>query len=340
MNFPSSAVSADRSDVPLVSVVVITYNQARYVTRAIESIQQQKTDFPFEIVISDDCSTDHTPNILREFASADSRIRLNLRSKNVGAVRNYYSALQTCSGRFVAILEGDDFWIYPFKLQRQTDLLKRTGAVMCLHPCFGLFEFSNSMVSGTLLSRSCYRDPRDLAKEAAFIPTASVMFDRKMLPAIPPEYYTLYNGDAPIWMLLAARGEVRVIPERWSVYRIHSSGIWSSLSDGDKAEIVAKTTKVIAEVLGREPDRRSREWREFFLNSAKDHVHQEIINRVSCGRWRAARRSVWRYLFGLPRPRLIPPRHHWGLYLRIMLGKPSALMKKHEQNGLLSTTLS
>jgi len=289
----------------------------------------QEVEFAIEIVIGDDASTDQTPTLLRNLANRDSRIRLIHRQRNIGLVPNFYSTMSECRGRYVAVLDGDDFWTYPYKLQRQLSLLKETQAVLCFHSCRLLSEKSGALIPGVGLSKTFYSDPIDLDQELINVSTASAMFDKNALPEIPREYTTLFNQDAPLWMLLSARGGVCYIPEAWSVYRVHPHGIWSSISDIEKSERLAETTKTIATVLGKEPDARAGMWKSFFQRRVKRHMHQTILNRVSCGRWKAARRDVWQYLWGSPCPRFVPPRGHWGLYLRILLGRPSSLMKKY-----------
>ena len=109
---------------PLVTVV-ITYNQEHYIRKAIDSVLAQKTDFDFEVYITEDCGTDGTRAILEEYAAQyPQRIRLNLREKNVGISRNWYEGLCAAKGEFVCTLEGDDWWRDESKLQKQADFLR------------------------------------------------------------------------------------------------------------------------------------------------------------------------------------------------------------------------
>ena len=110
---------------PLVTVVITTYNQEHYIRRAVDSVLAQKTDFDFEIYISEDCGSDGTRAILEEYAEKyPARIRLNLRTENVGISRNWYEALCAAKGEFVCTLEGDDWWLDEAKLQKQADFLR------------------------------------------------------------------------------------------------------------------------------------------------------------------------------------------------------------------------
>ena len=111
---------------PYLSVVFITYNHERYIRQALDSVLMQKTDFPFEIVVGEDCSTDHTRDILNEYKEKyPDQIRLLYREKNLGRpTLNVYQTAMECKGKYMAFLEGDDFWTDPEKLQKQVRFLE------------------------------------------------------------------------------------------------------------------------------------------------------------------------------------------------------------------------
>ncbi len=111
---------------PVLSVLFITYDHERYVRRALDSVLMQKTDFDFEIVVGEDHSTDSTRQILDEYKAAyPDRIRLLYRSRNFGRpTLNVYETAMACRGRYIATLEGDDYWIDEYKLQKAVDYLE------------------------------------------------------------------------------------------------------------------------------------------------------------------------------------------------------------------------
>lgn len=110
---------------PLVSVAVITYNMERYLRPLLDSILKQKVSFPYEIVIDDDHSPDNSREIILEYASKYPEIvKPSLRDHNVGGSRNMYGVMQQCRGKYIAILEGDDFWEADDKLQYQIIFLE------------------------------------------------------------------------------------------------------------------------------------------------------------------------------------------------------------------------
>ncbi len=109
---------------PLVSVFVLTYNHEQYIEQSLESVVGQQADFDFEIVVGEDCSTDATrARVLELLARYPDRIRLVTANANVGVFRNYLRLLRACRGRYLAHLDGDDYWL-PGKLAQQVALLQ------------------------------------------------------------------------------------------------------------------------------------------------------------------------------------------------------------------------
>lgn len=107
------------------SIVCVTYNQAKYIRRAIGSFLTQKTDFPFEIILADDCSTDGTSAICYEYAAKYPDVIRHIRGDyNVGGVENERRAIDAAQGEYIAVCEGDDYWTDPKKLQKQVEFLE------------------------------------------------------------------------------------------------------------------------------------------------------------------------------------------------------------------------
>lgn len=110
----------------MVSVAMVTYNHEDYIHQALESVVSQKTNFLYEIIIGDDYSTDNTREILECFAKKyPEKIKLILRNENIGAMNNVYDVFNRCQGKYIAFLEGDDYWIDTDKLQKQVDFLEK-----------------------------------------------------------------------------------------------------------------------------------------------------------------------------------------------------------------------
>ena len=119
---------------PLVSVLMITYNHEKFLSTAIESVLMQEVSFPFEVVIGDDSSTDSTGDLCRKYALRNPDIiRLSSKDRNLGMITNFITTLSVCKGDFIAICEGDDYWIDPFKLQKQVNFLENNPGYALVH---------------------------------------------------------------------------------------------------------------------------------------------------------------------------------------------------------------
>ena len=108
---------------PKVSVCIVTYNQEKYIRECLSSIFRQTTNFDFEVIVGDDCSTDSTRSIVQEFANLyPNKLKVLLHTKNVGAVENYFATHELAQGKYIAHMDGDDYAL-PGKLQKQADFL-------------------------------------------------------------------------------------------------------------------------------------------------------------------------------------------------------------------------
>lgn len=119
-----------------VSVVIITYNHEKYIERAINSVLMQECNANIEILIGDDCSTDTTSQKIRDLAEGHENIKFFIREKNLKASSNLFELFQRAQGKYIATLEGDDYWIKKDKLQIQLNFLKDNPQYIgCAHEC-------------------------------------------------------------------------------------------------------------------------------------------------------------------------------------------------------------
>ena len=130
---------------PELSISVIVYNQVEFVGRALDSILRQRVNFSYEIIVGDDCSDDGTQEVLRDYQRRyPDRIQLILhprRYRNVPGRINNLCNLHACRGKYTALLDGDDFWTDPHKLQRQYDRMENNPNLsMCCHDSYLLYE--------------------------------------------------------------------------------------------------------------------------------------------------------------------------------------------------------
>ncbi|MBB6632572.1 glycosyltransferase [Cohnella thailandensis] len=217
---------------PMVSVFMVTYNHERFIREAIESVLEQETDFNYELVICEDCSTDGTARIIQEYAEKyPHKIKANINKVNVGAQKNFTNITKLCSGKYVAILDGDDFWTHSLKLQRQVDFLeKNSDCTICWHPRT-VFSETGEFEPYETHSTERYRKEKLTVNSlifSNFIPTSSIMFRNHVVVEIPKWFENLPMSDAPLNLLLAHHGNIGYIGYNMAAYREHSGGIWSS----------------------------------------------------------------------------------------------------------------
>jgi glycosyltransferase involved in cell wall biosynthesis len=214
-----------------VSVLIITYNQECFIAQAIESALMQRTNFDYEIVIGEDCSTDDTRRIVVDYQKRyPDKIRLLLPERNLGLLGkiNLIQTLQACHGQYVAILEGDDYWTAQNKLQKQVDVLDaHPDYAICFHNVQAFHE-DNRCHAWNL----CHQDQKETSNledlvATNFIPTCSVMFRNGLVKQFPTWFFDLMMGDWPLHVLNAQHGKIFYIPGVMSAYRIHDGGVWA-----------------------------------------------------------------------------------------------------------------
>jgi glycosyltransferase involved in cell wall biosynthesis len=222
-------MKADTS--PKISVLIVTYNHEKFVRQAIESVLMQKTAFEFEVIIADDYSQDATPTIAREYASAHPNVRILPTDAHLGITRNYQRGFANCRGEYVAILEGDDYWISPVKLSSVALYLdQHPESVLCFHRLIRHDEVSDQTVAFPAFEpRNEYRNftARQLASENFIGGFSTCMYRRNIIASLDPGIWKLKVREWPFNVVVAQHGLIGYVPEIMSVYRAHLNGIWS-----------------------------------------------------------------------------------------------------------------
>lgn len=213
---------------PLLSVCLITYNHANYIKQAIEGILLQKTDFSWELIIADDCSTDGTREIIIDFQKQyPDLIKLILQEKNVGPAKNWADLITSPTSKYVAYLEGDDYWTDPLKLKRQVDFLEKNP------------RYVGTYHNTTVISEDkTYLFRYDMKEEMSIVDTISIIAPfhpssfvfRKNALKLPPWIYRVKSGDMAWYSIVAANGPFRKVGDVCSVYRKHKGGVTNTSS--------------------------------------------------------------------------------------------------------------
>lgn len=229
------------------SVIFITYNHAKYVEKALMSVINQKTDFPFEVVVGDDCSTDGTQDILKRIASGHPEVKLNLRSENTGGrpTLNVYETTKKCTGQYLAYLEGDDFWTDDHKLQKQVDFLEdHPEYTACTHSMKMVDEKDEEITDPETLSIGSLYDwsgdftYEDYCYSGKWPGHYASVVSRNIYKARKYDYTILYRAsdftdDALINLFLLMEGKIYRMDEVMSVWRYvkkSGAGNWNSIA--------------------------------------------------------------------------------------------------------------
>lgn len=220
---------------PLISILCITYNQEKYIREALDGFLAQKTEYTYEIVIHDDCSTDGTKNILLEYQkNYPNIIKLILQKKNQYSIGNNIIkiAQDSCAGKYIAICEGDDYWVDKNKIQSQCDFLeKNIEYSMTFHN-----SFIRQNTNPNLSSVFCNFEDRtfsinDVILNDWFIPTQSMMYRRSAM-IFQPWFSFAHSIDYSMQLILSLSGKFNYINKPMSVYRVHKSGVSARNSPG------------------------------------------------------------------------------------------------------------
>lgn len=229
---------------PLLSVGVLTYNQENYIRKCLDSILMQKTNFKFEIILNDDCSTDKTVEIIKEYEAKYPDIikpvyqKENQFSKGKGILRNFL--LPRINTKYYAFCEGDDYWTDPYKLQKQVDFLEsHPDYSICFHKIKMIYE--NNKKRPQIIPLNMKKNPQSFLRliDGGYIPSNSIMYRfeclKKELDSFPD---SLYPWDWFIHIAVASHGKIGFINEVMAVYRRNEGGI--SYTQGDHAKELHK----------------------------------------------------------------------------------------------------
>jgi glycosyltransferase involved in cell wall biosynthesis len=214
-----------------VSVLMICYNQEKYISRAIESVLAQKTNFPIVIFISDDCSTDTTPEIIKEYANQFPELfKVLIRDKNVGVSQNTLENYQRCTEKYIALLEGDDYWIDENKLQKQFDFMEANPQVaLCFTNACSFIdgnEEEKKIMIKEKLDQNIFDLDHYLYSGRIFMPTLTIFIRKNAFPdSIPDWLYNTFNLDWAMNILFMQKGKAGYIDEITAMYRKHKGGI-------------------------------------------------------------------------------------------------------------------
>jgi glycosyltransferase involved in cell wall biosynthesis len=213
---------------PLVSVYVATYQHADFIQACIESILLQQTNFPFELIIGEDFSTDGTREIVFNYAASfPEKIRVITADFNVKQSANRIRSIQACRGRYIALCDGDDAWNDPFKLQKQVDFLEQ-------HPDYSMCYHSYQIRKDRQLKPEILpKDPSDFSQEELLRLPSGMAVNTKMVRNVFKDsdfrlmYY--FHGDFSMNALMGTYGKSKyLVTVNPGIYNHHPGGVWTA----------------------------------------------------------------------------------------------------------------
>lgn len=231
----------------LVSVFMISYNQKDYIIQALESVLDQQTNFDFQVILSDDCSTDHTQDAVDEFLAnhpKKDKVTFIKQEKNLGWMPNFIFTLQKCQdsgSKYIAMCEGDDFWTHKNKLQKQIDLLEENpDSVLACHLYKELYNdgttkdlphFTRDFFQG----KNSFKFRQSDFEEFMKIQTMTLVFRSSALDLNLRKKYDYYC-DTHIKHHILDHGLGLYTKDFDAVYRIHGKNVFASLKKRQRSE--------------------------------------------------------------------------------------------------------
>ena len=209
------------------SILVVTYNQEKYILQCLDSILMQHVDFEYEVIIGDDCSTDDTSAICDTYAEKYNNFHIYHHPKNLGHVGNWEYCINRCKGEYIAILEGDDYWLDSNKLQKQVDYLDSHPEVALtitnIKPVYELGAKERRFIFGSMGEHSWKRD--EVCGKGWYILSSSSMFRNVFKKFVFPK--EIYIADSYLfpYLLDLTNGLTYAFPEQMTAYRQHPNNV-------------------------------------------------------------------------------------------------------------------
>ncbi|WP_066314114.1 glycosyltransferase [Bacillus sp. FJAT-29814] len=215
----------------LVSVNCITFNQEDMIGDAIESFLAQKTNFAYEILIGEDCSTDNTKKVVESYRDKyPDKIKLIANKQNLGFIGNVRNLHEKSKGKYIAICDGDDYWTDPYKLQKQVDYLEENPeCTLCFHAAKVVDNEKEPL--GTVV-RPSKKNNKYSAGDlvfggGGFMHSSSMIYPKHLMDTPPDWFFTSSVYDYPLTLILSSHGYAYYIDEFMSAYRM-ANGSWTT----------------------------------------------------------------------------------------------------------------
>lgn len=222
---------------PFVVVWMVAYNQEDYIAKAIESVMMQQTNFSYVLYIGEDNSTDNTRKICEQLNEKYlGKIKLFLNETNLGSTANGLKLYDICfktNARYIAILEADDYWTDPYKLQKQVDFLESNPEyAITFHKVKIYNEIKEKFEEDTLNTFTNETTTLNDLLRGNYIRTVSTVFrNSRKLASLIEKLNDVTPGDWLVFIVTASTGKIRYINQEMAVYRVSYVGVWSTIDN-------------------------------------------------------------------------------------------------------------
>lgn len=218
-------------DSPMVSIRCLTYNHESFIAQALDGFLMQETDFPFEIVVHDDASTDETANVIREYEKKYNKIikpiyeTENQYSKHNGSITRIMAPY--LRGKYIAMCEGDDYWTDPLKLKKQIDFLEKNNDYSASAHQSVLIGNQSGLFRKNVNSKITMKD---VVSNSRLFHTASFVYRREPFLSLPSNSKPVLSGDKLFILKVLTFGPIFYFDEPMCVYRKHDGGMSATVS--------------------------------------------------------------------------------------------------------------
>ncbi len=271
-------LSYEFNDKPLVSICSLSYNHSKYIRKSLDSLLSQKTSFRFEIIVHDDASSDGTSEILREYAEKYPEIikpifqKENQYSKGIKPIFEYVFPM--ANGKYIALCETDDYWIDPYKLQKQVDFMEKNPDVVICGTESILRNEINKTETKSFESSIKYFTSDDFIK-GSFVNTLTVLFRKPN--KIPDFVKQCSYTDYCLWMYLLKKdnGKAVKLPDVTAIYRIHKDGVYSGKGTIKRDIETLETRLYVTRFIG--DAKIARKYLFFYLYELKKLIKRSVV---------------------------------------------------------------
>jgi glycosyltransferase involved in cell wall biosynthesis len=251
---------------PKTSVLLITYNHENFIRQALDSVLMQRTDFDIEVLIADDFSQDSTLAIAREYQGGPHNVRLLSSDERMGITRNVQRGFAACQGKYIAILEGDDYWISPNKLKLVSAFLdQHQECSFCFHRVIRYDETSDRATVHPMFETGAdveFFTASDLARVNFVGGFSTCTYRKEVIDRLDPGLWKMKVREWPFNIVVATHGPLGYLPEIHSIYRAHWGGLSSKKTVEEQRAVLLEIIETYNKYLDFKYDAEFREFKQ------------------------------------------------------------------------------